>query len=203
MARNEAFSRTLIDAQLGDAGWKISDGVSVHYEYPLSDGTRADYLLCDRNGRGLAVVEAKRQSTHVATAAEQAKRYAELADVPFIFLANGREVWFWDWRREAHPRLVSTFYSQADLERRAATAVQRQDLLSVPIDKRIAGRDYQLDCINTLSREIERGRRSLLVEMATGTGKTRTAAALIKRMFEANAATRVLFLVDRITLAGQ
>lgn len=203
MARNEAFSRTLIDAQLGDAGWKISDGVSVHYEYPLSDGTRADYLLCDRNGRGLAVVEAKRQSTHVATAAEQAKRYAELADVPFIFLANGREVWFRDWRREAHPRLVSTFYSQADLERRAATAVQRQDLLSVPIDKRIAGRDYQLDCINTLSREIERGRRSLLVEMATGTGKTRTAAALIKRMFEANAATRVLFLVDRITLAGQ
>lgn len=203
MATNEAFSRTLIDAQLGDAGWKISDGVSVRYEYPLADGTKADYLLCDRYGRGLAVVEAKRQSAHAATAADQARRYAELADVPFIFLANGREVWFWDWRREAHPRLVSTFYSQADLERRAATAVQRQDLMSVPIDRRIAGRDYQLDCINTLSREIELGRRSLLVEMATGTGKTRTAAALIKRMFEANAATRVLFLVDRITLAGQ
>jgi hypothetical protein len=51
MATNEAFSRTIIDAQLGDAGWKISDSVSVHFEYPLSDGTKADYLLCDRNGR--------------------------------------------------------------------------------------------------------------------------------------------------------
>jgi type I restriction enzyme, R subunit len=43
----------------------------------------------------------------------------------------------------------------------------------------------------------------MLVEMATGTGKTRTAAALIKRLFEANAITRVLFLVDRIPLAKQ
>ena len=47
------------------------------------------------------------------------------------------------------------------------------------------------------------GRRKLLVEMATGTGKTRTAAAFIKRLFEANAITRVLFLVDRIPLAKQ
>lgn len=47
------------------------------------------------------------------------------------------------------------------------------------------------------------GRRKLLVEMATGTGKTRTATALIKRLFEASAVTRVLFLVDRITLAKQ
>lgn len=203
MPTNEAFSRTIIDAQLGDAGWKISDGVSVHFEYPLSDGTKADYLLCDRNGRGLAVVEAKRSSVHAPTAADQARRYAELADVPFVFLANGREIWFWDWRNEAHPRLVSTFYGQTDLERHVATAVQRKDLLSVPIDKRIAGRDYQQGCINALCHEINLGRRSLLVEMATGTGKTRTAAAFIKRMFEANAATRVLFLVDRITLAGQ
>jgi len=41
----------------------------------------------------------------------------------------------------------------------------------------------------------------MLVEMATGTGKTRTAAAFIKRLFEVNAITRVLFLVDRIPLA--
>ena len=47
------------------------------------------------------------------------------------------------------------------------------------------------------------GRRKMLVEMATGSGKTRMAAALIKRLFEANAITRVLFLVDRNTLAKQ
>ena len=39
--------------------------------------------------------------------------------------------------------------------------------------------------------------------MATGTGKTRTAAAFVKRLFEAGIVTRVLFLVDRIALAGQ
>lgn len=42
MAANEAFSRILIDAQLADAGWKIGDGTSVRFEYPLNDGTRAD-----------------------------------------------------------------------------------------------------------------------------------------------------------------
>lgn len=47
------------------------------------------------------------------------------------------------------------------------------------------------------------GRRKLLVEMASGSGKTRMTAALIKRLFEAYAVTRVLFLVDRITLANQ
>ena len=46
-------------------------------------------------------------------------------------------------------------------------------------------------------------RRKLLVEMATGTGKTRTAVAFVKRLFEAGVITRVLFLVDRIALAAQ
>jgi type I restriction enzyme R subunit len=47
------------------------------------------------------------------------------------------------------------------------------------------------------------GRRKMLVEMATGTGKTRTAAALLKRLFEANWITRALFVVDRNPLAIQ
>lgn len=47
MATNQAFSRTLIDAQLGDSEWRISDGVNTHFEC----------LLCDRSGRRLAVVE--------------------------------------------------------------------------------------------------------------------------------------------------
>src|SRR5581483_10251775 len=69
--------------------------------------------------------------------------------------------------------------------------------------KLILERDYQFECIETLCAQVIQGRRKLLVEMATGTGKTRTAAALIKRLFEANAVSRVLFLVDRITLANQ
>ena len=79
----------------------------------------------------------------------------------------------------------------------------RRDPASVAVDRRIVERDDQIGCIDTLCREIGLGRRKLLVEMATGTGKTRTAAALIKRLFEANAITRVLFLFDRIPLARQ
>lgn len=203
MPPTEAYARTLIDAQLGDQGWKISDGISVRYEYTLADGDRADYMLCSREGRGLAIIEAKRESINAIEAAEQGHHNAEQADVPFVFLTNGREILFWDWRREAHPRPIRTFFSQADLERRAAVGKMRVDPLAIAIDNRIADRDYQKECIDTLAREIQQGRRKMLVEMATGTGKTRTAAALIKRLFAANVVTRVLFLVDRIPLAIQ
>ncbi len=199
----EAFSRVIIDAQLADQGWRVADGVSVRFEHALPKGKRADYLLCDRHGHGLAVIEAKKSTINAADAADQARQYAELADVPFIFLANGKEIRFWDWRHEAHPHPVKTFFSQDDLERRAASRKLRVDPLGVGIDKKIVERDYQHECIDTLCKEINLGRRKLLVEMATGTGKTRTAAALIKRLFQANAVTRVLFLVDRIPLALQ
>jgi hypothetical protein len=66
--------------------------------------------------------------------------------------------------------------------------VKWQDPLTIPIDEHIAGgggRDFQKDCMDILCREIGQGRRKLLVEMATGTGKTRTAAAFIKRMVQA------------------
>ncbi len=200
---NEAFSRVKIDAQLKDQGWETQNPNAVRFEYLLSDGTKADYVLCDRNGRSLAVVEAKRSSINPADAAGQAKAYAEQLKVPFIFLSNGDEVRFWDWQIDAHPRVVKTFFGPEDLERRFATQFVRRDPRGVAIDTRIVERFYQTDCIEVLTGEYYRGRRKMLVEMATGTGKTRMAAALIKRLFEANAITRVLFLVDRNTLAKQ
>ena len=115
---NEAFSRVVIDAQLADQGWNTQDGNSVRYEYMLPDGTWADYLLCDRHGRSAAVIEAKRFSTAgLGEAAEQAKGYASQLGVPYIFLANGKEILFWEWERAAFPRPVKTFFKQPDLER--------------------------------------------------------------------------------------
>lgn len=202
--QKEAFSRVVIDAQLSDVGWNLTDGQSVRYEYRLPEGTYADYVLSDRHGRAMAVVEAKRAAINLQEAAEQGRAYAEqLEGVPYVFLANGEEILFWDYRNEAWPHPVSTFFKQEDLERRLAKQKVRVDPLTKPIDQRIAGRDYQKDCIDTLCKEMNAGRNKLLVEMATGTGKTRTAAALIKRLFEASSITRVLFLVDRITLAKQ
>ena len=199
----EAFSRVKIDALLADAGWDLTDGTSVLFEHALGDGSRADYVLCDRAGRPMAVVEAKRASVDPIAAQDQGRHYAEQLEIPFVFLSNGDEVWFLDRDADAHARPVATFYSQEDLERRVAARAVRRALADVAIDQRIVDRRYQIDCVETLSDEVTRGRRKLLVEMATGTGKTRTAAAFIKRLFEAGAVTRVLFLVDRIALAAQ
>ena len=199
----EAFSRVRIDALLTDAGWNLTDGTSVLFEHALADGSRADYVLCDRAGRPMAVVEAKRASVEPIAAQDQGRHYAEQLGVPFVFLSNGDEVWFLDREVDAHSRAIATFWSQEDLERRTAARAVRRALTDVPIDRRIVDRDYQIDCVDTLSDEVTRGRRKLLVEMATGTGKTRTAAAFVKRLFEAGAVTRVLFLVDRIALAAQ
>ena len=203
---NEAFARVKIDQLLKDADWALSDGQSVRFEYALGDGGKADYALFDRQGRALAVLEAKSTSVNLGAGEAQGLRYANQLDVPFIFLSNGEEIWFRDKGQDAHFRQVQTVFSQDDLARRKAATEIRRNPLDVPIDTRIAGaggRMHQTACIDVVCREIAAGRRKLLVEMATGTGKTRTAAALIKRLFEANWATRALFVVDRNTLAIQ
>ncbi len=202
MSDTEAFARVKIDALLKDAGWNL-DGSSVLFEHALPDGTQADYVLCDRQGRPMAALEAKRSSIDPITAQDQGWHYAEQLGVPFVFLSNGEEVRFLDRETDAHARKIAGFYAQDDLERRMAARQLRRNLADVAIDSKIVDRDYQIDCIEALSAEVSRGRRKLLVEMATGTGKTRTAAAFVKRLFEAGIVTRVLFLVDRIELAGQ
>ena len=199
----EAFARVKIDALLKDAGWNLTDGSSVLFEHGLPDGTQADYVLCDRQGRPMAALEAKRASTDPIRAQDQGQHYAEQLGVPFVFLSNGEEVRFLDRDTDAHAREIAGFYAQDDLERRIAARQVRRDLSTAAIDRKIVDRDYQIECIDALSAEVSRGRRKLLVEMATGTGKTRTAAAFVKRLFEAGAVTRVLFLVDRIALARQ
>lgn len=203
---NEPFARVKIDQLLRDADWHLTDGTSARFEYPLDDGGKADYALFDRQGRALAVLEAKSTSVGLSSGEAQGRRYASQLSVPFIFLSNGEEVWFCDTDQDAHFRKVETVFSQDDLARRKAVREVRRSPLDIPIDTRIAGDGshlFQATCIETLCREIVNGRRKMLVEMATGTGKTRTAAALLKRLFEANAVTRALFVVDRNTLAIQ
>jgi type I restriction enzyme, R subunit len=203
---NEAFARVKIDQLLRDSDWRLTDGRSVRFEYPLDDGGKADYALFDRQGRALAVLEAKSTSVDLSAGEAQGRRYATQLIVPFIFLSNGEEIWFSDAAQDAHFRRVETVFSQDDLARRRAAKDIRRNPLDIPIDRRIAGgggRLYQTACIDILCRAIVSGRRKLLVEMATGTGKTRMAAALLKRLFEANWATRALFVVDRNALAIQ
>lgn len=199
---NESFARVQIDQLLRDADWDLTDGRSVRFEYPL-EGGKVDYVLFDRQGRALAVLEAKSTSVNLGAGEAQGLRYADRLGIPFIFLSNGEEIWFRDNGHDAHFRPVETLFSQDDLARRKAARDIRRSPLDIAIDGRIVERLYQIDCIDTLCRQVTIGRRKMLVEMATGTGKTRTAAALLKRFFEANWATRALFVVDRNTLAIQ
>ncbi len=73
----EAFARVKIDALLKDAGWNLTDGSSVLFEHALPDGTQADYVLCDRQGRPMAALEAKRATTDPIAARDQGCHYAE------------------------------------------------------------------------------------------------------------------------------
>ena len=58
---------------------------------------RADYVLYDRRGRPLAVIEAKRNAINPYVAKQQALPYAKALGAPFIFLTNGEITYFWDY----------------------------------------------------------------------------------------------------------
>lgn len=110
---NEAFARVKIDELLKDADWLPTDGHSVRFEYPLDDG-KADYALFDRQGRALAVLEAKSTSVNLAAGEVQGWRYADQLGVPFIFLSNSKEVWVRNMTRDAHFRRMGTVFSREE-----------------------------------------------------------------------------------------
>ena len=58
---NEASAGGKIDQLLKDTEWKLADGRSVRFEYPLDDGGKAGYAPFDRRRRALAILEAKSQ----------------------------------------------------------------------------------------------------------------------------------------------
>ncbi|HDR14814.1 MAG TPA: DEAD/DEAH box helicase, partial [Desulfobacteraceae bacterium] len=209
----EADARILIDKLLEQAGWSITNKAQVSTEETAADG-RADYLLKDTRSRPLAVLEAKRFAVDPYTAKEQAKAYALTLNAPFVILSNGQEHYFWDYA-DGDARPVMGFLSQGDLERRANIRLHRkgdirQSLCLQPMPHRfsfngeeVEARPYQLECLQKADDALIAGRRRMLFEMATGTGKTLTIAMLMKRWLQAAIISRVLFLVDRIELAKQ
>lgn len=210
---SEADARIVIDQLLRDAGWNITDKSQVSTEEPSTDG-RADYLLKNTRTQPLAVVEAKRFSIDPYSAKGQAKAYAESLSAPFVILSNGREHYFWDYA-DGDARPILGLPSQVDLERRANLKLHRrgsmqESLAALPLPLRfvfkgdeVEARPYQIECIQKADAALLAGRRRMLFEMATGTGKTLNIAMLMKRWFQAAMTSRVLFLADRIELAKQ
>jgi type I site-specific restriction endonuclease len=116
--QNEAFSRVLIDKALEFSGWDLLDPAQVIFESHTGNG-RVDYLLKDKLGRVLCVLEAKREDLDPYDAKEQARGYAENLKAPFVILSNGREHWFWNYERadQRDAYRIERLPSREDLER--------------------------------------------------------------------------------------
>lgn len=175
---------------------------------PFAGHQFSDYVLLGKDGKPLAVVEAKKTSVDAALGREQAKQYCyninqtQGVDLPFCFYTNGHEIYFWDLENYP-PKKIHGFPTRDDLERYAYIRKARKQLAGELINTKIAGRNYQIASIRAVMEAIEKRRRKSLLVMATGTGKTRTCIALVDALMRAGWAERVLFLVDRIALRDQ
>ncbi|MEY3787457.1 MAG: hypothetical protein RLZ75_1664, partial [Pseudomonadota bacterium] len=216
--------RRYIDLSLKECGWNVlRQGRELEYEVtgmPLSTNPSGlgyvDYVLWGDNGLPLAVVEAKKTMVSPKKGKHQAELYADCLETmhgqrPIIFYTNGFETYLWD-DLFSPERDVQGFYSKDELQLLIDRRLSRTDLRDFKVNKAIAGRAYQLEAIArvaensvSLNRQGElrgRARESLLV-MATGSGKTRTASAIVDMLIKCNWAKRVLFLADRNALVRQ
>lgn len=201
-----------IDLLLEEAGWEI--GTTAREEVPVtgmpspSGKGAVDYVLYDANGLPLALVEAKRTSVDPEVGQQQAKLYADCLEQqtgqrPVMFYTNGYKTRIWNDVQGGPPRLVHGFYTQAELKRLIERRKNNPDLGSFPINVEIVERYYQTRAIKAILAAFQRKERAGLLIMATGTGKTRTAIALVDVLMKANAVQKVLFLADRTSLVVQ
>jgi len=222
---SEADTRQqIIDGRLRLAGWDVDDPSQVIQELDIYVGGGkagavrerrteyaghrfADYALLLR-GKPSAVVEAKKTSRDAQLGQEQARQYAEQLQrlhggpPPFIMYTNGYDTFYWD-SEHYPPSRVAGYPTSDDLEWMAQRRDTRGALSVELVNAAIAGRDYQIEAVRALLEAIESRHRKFLMVMATGTGKTRTAVALVDALVRAHWVKRVLFLVDRIALQEQ
>lgn len=213
---DEAVTRKLyINLLLREAGWDPVGPNVAEYEVkgmPTGDGKNngpgyVDYVLWGDDGKPLAVVEAKRTSRDSRVGANQAKLYADCLEQmtgrrPVIFYTNGFETYIWDDTNYA-AREIYGFYKKEELELLIQRRSTRTSLVQAKVDPSICERYYQIEAIRSIGKVLENKGREALLVMATGTGKTRTAAALVDLMSKANWVKRVLFLADRTALIYQ
>lgn len=142
-------------------------------------------------------------------------------EVPFLFSTNGRKyikeiddksgVHFLDCRNSKNnPKVLHGWYSPESLERMLKEDVEASNskLDELGFDflqssNSIGLRDYQVKAIKAVEQAIKDNKKSALITMATGTGKTRTVLGLIYRLLKTKRYNRILFLVDRTSLGEQ
>lgn len=141
--------------------------------------------------------------------------------VPFTFATNGRPyleqydtksgVWFLDLRQPDNvPKAMKGWMSPTGMMEQLEKDIQAKDqaLKAMPYDllrdkDGLNLREYQLKAIQAAENAILNGQQSILLAMATGTGKTRTILGMIYRFLKTGRFRRILFLVDRTSLGEQ
>ncbi len=192
-----------------------------------------DFLLLDARGFPLLVLEAKAEDKNPLVGKEQARRYAKSENCRFVILSNGNLHYFWDLERGnpyvittfPTPESVTGYEKLTPNPQRLIeesvgddyiVRTQRPNYPSeagwrneaerpgyIQSNKLRFLRPYQIQAIRSLQAAVGDGRDRFLFEMATGTGKTLTAAAVIKLFLRSGNVRRVLFLVDRLELEDQ
>jgi len=202
-------------------------------DFEMTANGYIDYLLLDERGFPIAVLEAKSEKFDPLVGKEKARQYAHSQNVRFVILSNGNLHYFWDLEQGnpvlitefPTPESLGHFHAfkptpdalvgeKIDADYIAAT--QNPNYRNDPRWNDTGQRDgfikdaelkflrpYQLRAVAALQDAVRKGQTRFLFEMATGTGKTLTAAAVIKLFMRTGNAKRVLFLVDRLELENQ
>jgi len=192
-----------------------------------------DFLLLDEKGFPFIVLEAKAESKEPLVGKEQARKYARSQNCRFVILSNGNLHYFWDLERGnpyiitsfpspdsvigyrkitpnpqrlIEEQVFEDYITLTQLPNYASEAGwknegERSDYIKA--NKLRFLRPYQLKAVYAIQSAAKEGKDRFLFEMATGTGKTLTAAAVIKLFLRTGNARRVLFLVDRLELEEQ
>ncbi len=246
--QKEASARIKINKLLEESGWRFEDGEKGKANIKLEPGVKysdlgddfeneshgfIDFLLLDKDGRALVVVEAKKESIDPLSAKEQARNYARNVNARFVILSNGNIHYFWD-TEYGNPDTISRFPTQDSITQYESYIPNPVELANTPVDENYIiesqmpnfakdplfqdestrgkflrdnnlkqMRPYQVQAIKTLQSAAKENKNRFLFEMATGTGKTLISASVIKLFLKSGNARRVLFLVDRLELEEQ
>src|SRR6202521_4658857 len=215
--------KRLIDSMLKASGWKVAPYVEGRpltaqhryaiEEYPTVAGP-ADYALC-ANGQIIGIVEAKKLTLGPQNVLSQAERYSRGLEkpglrfgeygVPFLYSTNGEVIWHHDIRFALNrSRQITRFHTPEALGEMLSRDFDEalRHLHALPNDNARL-RPYQREANDAIEKAISERKRAMLVAMATGTGKTFTLVNEIYRLMKSGVAKRILFLVDRRSLAAQ
>ncbi len=215
---SEANTRKLyIDLYLREAGWDVLDadnviqpskaGIEIEVEgMPNATGLGyCDYVLYGRDGKPLAIVEAKRTSVSPEKGRHQVDLYGECMKKrygykPVLYYTNGYTTKVMD---GLYPdRQVLAFHTQEELELMLHKR-ERANISDFTINDEITNRPYQKIAITRLCEKLNKMHRRGLLVMATGTGKTRVSISLVDILTRNNWVKNVLFLADRTSLVHQ